>query len=444
MAKVAVVTLGCDKNTVDSECMLGLLNQEQYHIVTNTREADIIIINTCGFITAAKEESINTILEMVNLKKIKPELKVIVTGCLVQKYCTELAEEIPEVDGFLGSNDVTALPALLDKVSAGQRITKLQKSTNNPDLYIPRVKSTEYYSYLKVAEGCDKKCTYCAIPEMRGGYASRSIASLLKETEIMAQSGIKEISLVAQDITLYGEDLYHELSLVKLLQQIAKISDLEWIRLLYCYPDHITDELINFIAAETKVCNYLDIPLQHAHPEILKQMGRRGNTEQIIKLIEKLRTKIPNVALRTTFIVGFPGETERHFQTLLDFMSLIKFDWVGVFTYSQEEGTVAAGFANQVPDEVKEERFHRAMLHQLEITSANNNKWLGKTVPVLVEGKALERDGFWQGRTEQQAPEVDGSVLFSADKVEPGEFVPVLIRRVEEYDLIGEIQNEFS
>lgn len=446
LAKVAVITLGCDKNTVDSENMLGLLKQNNYQIVGDPSEADVVIINTCGFITAAKEESIDVIMEAIKLKEINPQIKIIVAGCLVQRYIKELAEELPEVDGFLGSNNVPGLLKLMDQVLAGQRVTTLTNSSPNPDLVIPRVTSTpSYYSYLKIAEGCDNRCTYCAIPNMRGPYVSRSISSLVQEASSLAARGVKELSLIAQDITLYGIDLYKKHSLVQLLKKLVQIPRLEWIRLMYCYPTHVTDELIDFIAENKQICKYIDLPLQHADQEILQRMGRKQKVEDVIKLIEKLRSRIPNLALRTTFIVGFPGETEKHFRNLLNFMREMQFDWVGIFTYSPEEGTPAANFPSQVPEEIKQERFERAMLMQQEITRQRNKRWLGTVQKVIVERMIEEGNGkFWQGRTQQQAPDVDGVVYFKGDNLVPGNFVPVLITGVEDYDLLGEIKVEPS
>lgn len=444
--KVAVVTLGCDKNTVDSECMLGLLQANGYIITNNFKSADIIIINTCGFISAAKEESIYTILEVAKLKKKKPKLKIIAAGCLVQKYHQELAEELPEVDGFIGSNNVPGLLQSIEQVLQGRRNCSVNSTHLNGDTVMPRIISTpRYYSYLKIAEGCDNKCTYCAIPAIRGSYSSRSMASLVEEASFLAENGVQELSLVAQDVTSYGKDLYGEYSLVKLLQELVKIDKLIWIRLLYCYPEFITDELIEYIAQQKKICKYLDIPLQHADEEILRKMGRKQKTEQIRHLLQKIRRTIPDVALRTTFMVGFPGEQERHFLNLLDFMQEQKFDWAGFFQYSAEEGTAAAAFAEQVPSELKEERYQRAMLQQLRITATNNKKWLGRIKTVLVE--TPQENGsqqFWQARMEQQAPDVDGVVLVRGEKLKAGVFVPVMITGVEDYDLIGEIKNESS
>lgn len=444
LAKVAIITLGCDKNTVDSENMLGLLKQHNYQIVNEPSVADVIVINTCGFITAAKEESIDVILEAIQLKEINPRVKIIVAGCMVQKYIKELAEELPEVDGFLGSNNVPGLIKLMDQVLAGERVTTITKASVNPDLYIPRVTSTPfYYSYLKIAEGCNNKCSYCAIPLMRGPYSSRSIPSLVQEAKALADNGVKELSLVAQDITLYGIDLYGRKSLVELLKKLVLIPELEWLRLMYCYPSHVTDELIDFIAENIKICKYIDLPLQHAHGEILRKMGRKQKVEDVIKLIIKLRNRIPHLALRTTFIVGFPGETEEHFNSLLNFMEEIQFDWVGIFTYSPEEGTPAADLPLQVPEKVKQERYHRAMLLQKEITHQRNKRWLGTVQNVLVEGLVKKEKGqVWQGRIQQQAPEVDGVVYFQGDNLVPGTFVPISITGVEGYDLLGEIKIE--
>jgi len=439
--KVLVITLGCDKNTVDSEHMLGLLTTNGYTITEVVEEADIVIVNTCGFITEAKEQSINTLLSVLEYKKQKPELKVIASGCMVQKYWKELDEEIPEIDGFIGSSVIQDLPDLLNKVTKGQRVCHIIGNKEEAEFSLPRrLITASPSSYLKIAEGCNNRCTYCAIPAMRGPYRSRSIPALIEEAKYLVDCGIKEISLVAQDITQYGLDLYGKVSLVKLLAELTKLEGLKWIRLLYSYPTLIDDELIQYIKEQNKICNYLDIPLQHADREILRKMGRRQTPEEIFELIQKLREEIPNIAIRSTFIVGFPGETERQFDNLLTFLEKVKLDWVGAFKYSQEEDTPAASFPDQIPEDIKEERYHRLMTLQRDITTMRNTRWLDLTLPVLVEQKWDEDGLWWQGRTEHQAPEVDGVVLFKSERqLEPGEFVEVKITKVEEYDLLGEM-----
>lgn len=439
--KISIITLGCDKNTVDSEHMLGLLATKGYITTELPEEADIIIVNTCGFINTAKEESINSLLSVVEYKKKKPELKVIASGCMVQKYWKELSDEIPEIDGFLGSNNIQILPEILNKINKGHQVCHIDNNAAEADIFLPRqLTDTSASSYLKIAEGCNNRCTYCAIPAMRGPYHSRSIPALIEEAKLLVEHGIKEISLVAQDITQYGIDLYNKVSLIPLLAELVKLEGLKWIRLLYCYPSLIDDELIQFVKGHEKICNYLDIPLQHADKDILKKMGRQQTPEQIFELINKLREEIPDIAIRSTFIVGFPGEGEKQFNNLLDFLNKAKLDWVGAFKYSQEEGTKAASFANQVAEDIKDERYHLLMTLQRNITAMRNKRWLERKLPVLVERKWEDDSLWWQGRTEHQAAEVDGIVLFKTEKaLKPGDFVKVKITGVEEYDLLGEM-----
>jgi ribosomal protein S12 methylthiotransferase len=439
--KIGIITLGCDKNTVDSEHMLGLLTNKGYTTTELPKEADIIIINTCGFINDAKEQSINTILSAVEYKKKKPGIKIIACGCMVQKYWKELADEIPEIDGFLGSNNVHMLPEILSKIEIGHKPYYINENTIADDIYLPRqLSESTASSYLKIAEGCNNKCTYCAIPAMRGPYRSRNISVLIEEVMSLVEQGVKEIALVAQDITQYGIDLGYKVNLVSLLEELIKVDGLQWVRLLYCYPSLIDDELIEFVRGHKKICNYLDIPLQHADRDILKKMGRNQNPDQIYKLIQKIREEIPDIAIRSTFIVGFPGESEKQFNNLLDFLVRAELDWVGAFKYSQEDGTLAACFPNQVSEEVKEERYHILMSLQRNITNKKNKRWIGRKLPVLVEGKWEEEAFLWQGRIEQQARDVDGVVIFKAtNSLKPGDFVEVKITDVDDYDLLGEM-----
>ena len=439
--KISIITLGCDKNTVDSEHMLGLLVSNRYLITDFPEEADVVIVNTCGFINDAKEESINTLLKIAVYKRKNPNLKLIAIGCMVQKYWRELAEEIPEIDGLLGSNNILTLPMVLEKIILGQKVCLVNSQLNISDVLIPRILSNQGpSSFLKIAEGCNNKCTYCAIPDLRGRYRSKGFSPLIKEAKFLVDKGIKEISLVAQDITQYGRDLFNKTNLVCLLEKLIEIQGLEWIRLLYCYPSFIDDNLIQFINEQSKICKYIDIPLQHADEEILCKMGRRQKTEEIYDLIYKLRTTIPDIAIRSTFIVGFPGESEEHFNNLLKFLEEIKLDWVGAFKYSQEEGTLAASFSNQVSEVIKEERYKQLMALQKNITTERNQRWLGRKLPVLIERKWEEGSYLWQGRTQQQAPEVDGTLFIHTEKVlQPGQFVNVTITGIEEYDLVGEI-----
>ncbi len=441
---ISVITIGCDKNTVDSEHMLGYLKANGYSIAELPEEADAIIVNTCGFITDAKEQSINTLLSAVQFKKINPGLKVIAYGCMIQKYGTELAEEIPEIDGFIGSNSIEMLPKILNEIFAEKRVCQISRTAESSGAFLPRQLTADSpSSYLKIAEGCNNRCTYCAIPAMRGSYHSRGIPHLVNEAKYLVDNGIKEISLVAQDITRYGIDLYNRISLVQLLEKLVDIDGLRWLRLLYCYPSLIDDNLISFIKEHSKVCRYLDIPLQHADRDILKKMGRQQEPEETYRLIQTIKDAIPDVAIRSTFIVGFPGETKNQFSNLLNFLNKAKLDWVGAFKYSQEVGTIAAAFRDQVSEEIKEERYQQLMDLQKDITSLQNKRWLGRKLPVLVERKWESNGLLWQGRIEQQAAEVDGVVYFSTDKhLRPGDFIKAEITEVEEYDLMGEVINE--
>lgn len=430
MRRILVITLGCDKNTVDSENVLGFLKKNSFIPVTQPEDADIIIINTCGFIEAAKKESINAILEAVQYKKTNENLKILVAGCMVNRYENELAKEIPEIDIFLKHNDLQNLAEKLDIIDA----------SNAKDEEIIRVLTNQYSSYLKIAEGCNKHCTYCAIPMMRGEYKSREIEALIREANYMLKNGVKEISLIAQDVTSYGIDLYNNYRLPELLTSINKNFTDFWLRLLYCYPDQIGDELIETIANSNKICKYIDIPLQHAHPDILRKMGRKSTPEEIMILLEKLRKKIPDIAIRTTFIVGFPGETQEHFEYLIDFVKKAKFDWLGSFTYSREEGTPAALLSKQISETIKIERYNELMATQKIITQENNQKLVGQELKVLVEGKSDEfNEIYYFGRSQYQGPEIDGITYIRGENLKIGDFCQVKITRVEDYDLIGEI-----
>ncbi|NLC77201.1 MAG: 30S ribosomal protein S12 methylthiotransferase RimO [Clostridia bacterium] len=435
------MTLGCAKNQVDTEFMLGTLLDTDYSIVTDPRLADAVVINTCCFIDAAKEETVNTILGMVKLKEARPQLKIIVVGCAAQRYGKELLQEIPEIDAVLGTGQLDRLKEVLDQLQ-GKELTPpvvISKTPVAPQPVSPRWGAVGPSAYLKIADGCDNHCTYCVIPQIKGHYRSRELPSLVAEARQLVRQGVKELSLVAQDVTAYGLDLYGELRLPELLRALVQIEGLHWVRLLYCYPTYITYELLAVIRQEPKICRYLDLPLQHAAAEVLKKMGRKGDRRFLESLLTKIRSAVPGIALRTTFIVGFPGETEEQFQELLDFMKEQRFQWAGVFTYSQEPDTPAGKMANQIAERVKEERFHRAMLLQREITLELNGQWIGKQVPVMVESFSQE-EGRYVGRTQFQAPEVDGVVFFhSAKRHQPGDVVEVIIRAVDEYDLVGEM-----
>ena len=451
--KIGLVSLGCPKNLVDSEVMLGLLKKDGFTLTNNEREANIIIVNTCGFIDDAKQESINAILEMAELKRENCEL-LIVTGCLAERYNKEILEEIPEVDAVIGTGHFGDIVETIKKAYSFKLVSS-QASEKKPLLYgdlgyydfdgTERILSTNNgFAYIKIADGCDNRCTYCIIPYLRGPYKSRNMEAIIEEAKYLVSNGVKEIILVAQDTTRYGTDLYGERKLKDLVKELSKISGLKWIRLLYCYPDQIDDELIDEIAANDKVCKYIDIPLQHFSDKILKKMGRRSNSAEIEELIKKLREKVPEICIRTTFIVGFPGEEEEDFSILCDFVKRMEFDRMGVFMYSREEGTPAAKLKGQVRKSVKKERFDKLMSIQNEIMIKKNNSRLNKIYDILVEGVA--DDGiFYYGRSYQEAPDIDNLIYFtSGEPLDRGSFVKVKILNIEEYDLIGVVENEFT
>jgi len=436
--KVAVVTLGCPKNQVDSEVMSGLLAQNHIFI-ENPEEADVIIVNTCTFIQSAKEESIETIFEMASLKKSGTCQTLIATGCLAQRYGSELMQDIPELDGVLGTGNIDEITQLV-QTAEGSRTSLIKQGT--PDFLhneqMPRRRSTpDYLAYVKVAEGCDNYCTYCVIPHVRGRFRSRTEESVIHEVQEMAAQGVKEILVMGQDTTRYGQDLYKEFRLPQLIRKLAQIEGIEWIRLMYCYPERFTDELIETMRQERKVCKYIDLPLQHADNKILKDMNRRGTIEQAETLIGKLRKAIPNITLRTTMITGFPGETEQEFQTMVDFIQRVQFDRLGVFAYSQEENTPAGQREDQVPPEVREQRRDQIMQIQQEISRQRQQRWVGQVVTVLLEMKLP--DGRWMGRTEGDAPEIDGQVYIpdTQTSLHVGDMIRVRITEADIYDLMG-------
>lgn len=441
--KILCISLGCDKNLVDTERMLGLLNQEGYTFTDDETEADIIIINTCCFINDAKEESINTILEMAELKKEGPCKALIVTGCLAQRYQEEIRKEIPEVDGILGTTAYHEISRVLKEVLEGRQELCFEDLNYLPEIKSKRVITTGgYYAFLKIAEGCDKHCTYCIIPSLRGKYRSVPMEHLLEEAKELAESGVKELILVAQETTLYGVDLYGKKALPKLLQELCKVSGIQWIRLQYCYPEEITQELIDVIRTEKKICHYLDIPIQHASDRVLKRMGRRTDRKQLKELIQTLRQQIPDIALRTTLISGFPGETEEDHEILMEFVDEMEFERLGVFAYSQEEDTPAAGFENQVPEEVKENRRDEIMELQQEIAFDQSEAMVGRILDILIEGKVADENAY-VGRTYMDAPNVDGLIFLNTqEQLMSGDFVRVKVIGALEYDLIGEIYNE--
>ena len=438
--KILFISLGCDKNLVDSEVMLGIIRERNYEITNDEKEADIIIINTCCFIQDAKQESIEMILEMAELKKTAKLKALIVTGCLAQRYHDEIEEEIPEVDAIVGTTGYEKIGDIIDKAIDGNKSVSFESLDYLPKGNGKRVNTTGgYYSYLKIAEGCDKHCTYCIIPSIRGNYRSVPMEQLLEEASMLALSGVKELILVAQETTLYGVDLYGKKMLPTLLKELCKISSLEWIRILYCYPEEITDELIQTIKEEEKVCNYLDIPIQHSSDAMLKRMGRRTTREDLIRIVENLRKEIPDIALRTTLITGFPGETEKDQEELVEFVDRMEFDRLGVFTYSPEEGTAAAKMDNQIEEEIKIQRQQELMELQQEIAFEKAEQMLSRKIRVLIEGK-LPEDGVYIGRTYKDAPNVDGLIFVKSDReLLSGDMVDVYVTEAKEYDLIGEV-----
>lgn len=441
--KLAVVSLGCAKNLVDTEVMLGLLAGAGYELTGREEEAEVLVVNTCGFIDAAKEESIDTILELAELKKTGKCRALVVTGCLAQKYKADLLAEIPEIDGIMGTGELTRIADVVKAALAGEAPAPVSDPDFLYDHSLPRVQSTPFYTaFVKIAEGCGNRCSYCVIPELRGGYRSRTEESVIEEVKNLVGRGVKEINLIAQDTTRYGEDRYGSFRLAGLLTKLAEVPGVEWLRVLYAYPTHFTDELIEVMASTPKICRYLDIPLQHAHDRVLRQMHRRGTQQEIISLLNKLRSRIPGLAVRTSFIVGFPGETEAEFQTLLSFVQEMEFDRVGVFNYSREEDTPAGTMPGQVPDEVKNDRRHRLMMVQQEISLKKNRRKIGRTLSVIVEGKSTENPELYVGRTEFDAPDIDGSIFFTGPELMSGDMVRVKVTGAEEYDLIGEVVYE--
>lgn len=437
--KLLFISLGCDKNLVDSEMMMGLLHDRGYEFTDNEEEADIIVINTCGFINDAKEESINTILEMAKYKE-KNLKALIAAGCLVERYKNEILQELPEIDAIVGTTAFDKICDVVDDVLADKKHNELESINKmcRPD--VNRIITTGgYYSYLKIAEGCDKHCTYCSIPMIRGAYRSVPMDELVKEAEYLADNGVKELIIVAQEITVYGKDLYGEKKLPELLHRLCKVPGIQWIRLLYCYPEEITDELIETIRTEKKICHYIDMPIQHASDKILKAMGRRTNNAELRNIISKLRKEIPDICLRTTLITGFPGETEEDHKILLDFIDEMEFDRLGVFTYSPEEDTKAASLDNQVDEEVKLCRKDEIMELQQEISMDKSERLVGKELEVIIEGKASDED-VYVGRSYMDAPSVDGYVFInSEEELMSGDFAKVRIVKAMEYDLIGEL-----
>ncbi len=443
--RILFISLGCDKNLVDSERMLGLLGKKGYDFTGDREEADAVIINSCCFIGDAKEESINTILDFARDRTEGRLRALIVCGCLAQRYSGEIRTQIPEVDAVVGTSAIDRIIEVLESVLAGNAQNAFF-DINRPCIYdTPRSVTTGgHFAYLKIAEGCDKRCTYCVIPRVRGRYRSVPMEALVREAETLAEGGVKELILVAQETTLYGIDLYGKKMLPELLRGLAKVEGIVWIRLLYCYPEEITDELIETIREEHKICHYLDIPIQHASDAILKKMGRLTRQEEIRERIRRIRERIPDICLRTTFITGFPGESEEDFGELMDFVDEMEFDRLGVFPYSQEEDTPAAGMSGQIPEETKEERRDALMELQQEIAFEKEAAMVGRTVTAMVEGKLAE-ENVYVARTWRDAPDVDGYLfLDSGRELNTGDFVQVRITGSHEYDLTGELEDEFT
>lgn len=437
---ILFVSLGCDKNLVDTEVMLGLLAQNGHQMVDSEDLADVIVVNTCCFIHDAKEESIQTILEMAEYKKNGRLKALIVTGCLAQRYKQEILDEIEEVDAVLGTTSYDKIVEVIEEALKGNKSLELQDIDALPLVDTKRLVTTGgHYTYLKIAEGCDKHCTYCIIPKIRGNFRSVPMERLLKEAEELVAQGVKELILVAQETTLYGKDIYGKKTLHILLKELCKIKGLRWIRILYCYPEEITDELIQVIKEEDKICNYLDLPIQHACDAVLKRMGRRTSKAQLIEIIEKLRREIPDIALRTTLITGFPGETKEQHEELMAFVDEMEFDRLGVFTYSPEEDTAAAKMPEQVEESVKEDRQAELMELQQEIAFELAENMIGREVVVMIEGKVADENAY-VGRTYMDAPNVDGLIFVETnEELMSGDFATVKVTGALEYDLIGEI-----
>ena len=438
--KILFISLGCDKNLVDTEVMLGMLASRGYEMTNDEQEADIIVINTCCFIHDAKEESIQNILEMAEYKKSGSAKALIVTGCMAERYRQEILDEIPEVDEVLGT---TAYDRILDAVDAALAGQHEVMTADLDALPLPETKrhvtTGGHFAYLKIAEGCDKHCTYCIIPKIRGNFRSVPMERLLKEAQDLAEQGVKELILVAQETTLYGKDLYGEKSLPKLLRELCKISGIRWIRILYCYPEEITDELIQVMKEESKICHYLDLPIQHANDTILKRMGRRTSKQELIDIVQKLRKEIPDICLRTTLITGFPGETQEQHEEVMEFIDTLEFDRLGAFTYSPEEDTPAATFEDQIDEEVKEDRQADIMELQQEIAFDKAEDMIGREVLVMIEGKVADENAY-VGRTYRDAPNVDGLIFINTDvELISGDFAKVKVTGALDYDLIGEL-----
>ena len=445
MRKVLFISLGCDKNLADSEEMLGTLVENGYEITNDEREAEAIVINTCAFIHDAKEESVNSILEMAQYKETGKLKALLVTGCLAQRYQKEIIKEIPEVDAVLGTGSWDELIGALDKAFEGEKYLDFQSIDRVPQAEGKRVITTGgYYDYLKIAEGCDKCCTYCIIPKLRGKYRSIPMEKLVAQAEYLASQGVRELIVVAQETTVYGKDLYGEKSLHILLRKLCRIPGIQWIRILYCYPEEIYPELIQTMKEERKICHYLDLPIQHCNDRILKRMGRRTTKAELIQIVETLRKEIPDIILRTTLITGFPGETQEEHEELMEFIDTMEFDRLGVFTYSAEEDTPAAKMPDQIEEEEKQRRQAELMELQQEISIDKGNARIGSEVEVMVEGKVADENAY-VARTYGDAPGVDGYLFINTDtQLMSGDFAMVHVTGALEYDLIGELKDEYT
>lgn len=445
--KIMFVSLGCDKNLVDSEMMIGMLAEQGYSFTDDETQAELVVVNTCCFINDAKEESINTLLEMAELKKSGQLKALVAAGCLAQRYREEIQKEIPEVDVIIGTTAIDEIVKAVEE-ALGEKVTRTNhyRDINAEPVHGKKrvVTTGGHFAYLKIAEGCDKHCTYCIIPKVRGNYRSVPMESLVEEAERLAEGGVRELILVAQETTLYGMDLYGKKSLPELLRKLCAIPGLVWIRLLYCYPEEIDEELIRVIKEEPKICHYLDMPIQHAADSVLKRMGRRTNQRQLREIIAGLREEIPDICLRTTLITGFPGETQEDFEELYRFVNEMEFDRLGVFAYSQEEDTPAAGMEQQVEEEVKQFRREELMELQQAIAFEKAEERIGSVMTVMIEGRAVEED-VYVARTYMDAPNVDGYLFLRTNaQLMSGDFVKVAVTDSNEYDLIGEITHEFT
>lgn len=439
--RVAVVSLGCAKNLVDSETLLGLLQEAGHEIVGEPSRAEAIIVNTCSFVTEAKQESVNAILEVARYKGRECRI-LAVCGCLAEEYGAELAREIPEVDAIIGPGHLKRITTVLEKQEGSPPAVFVGPGSGMNGGTLPRVVSTgSGTAYLKIAEGCNHQCSFCLIPRLRGPYRSRPPESVLAEARSLIARGAGEIILVAQDTTYYGTDQPDYGRFADLLRRLARLEGLTWLRFLYGHPQHLRHEVLEVMAAEPGICHYLDLPFQHASPSVLRRMGRTGSGDEFLELVRRIRTALPGVTLRSTFIVGFPGETEADFRQLLQFLQAASLDWVGAFKFSPQEGTVAAGLEPAVPAEVAERRYHELMTCQQHISASRNRRWEGQTIPVLVEGAAGRKEQ-WIGRSRHQAPEVDGVVRFAGTGLHPGEIVPVRIETSDSYDLYGRVPKQ--